>query len=52
MPRKGDPIIAKACDILLKKQHLADDKTNGRKIAFLQAGLDVALLDGKERKKK
>lgn len=52
MPKKGDPIIAAACDILLKKQHLADDGTNGRKIAFLQAGLDVDLLDTSKRKNK
>ncbi|GFH59601.1 hypothetical protein CTEN210_16077 [Chaetoceros tenuissimus] len=52
IPRKGDPIIAGACDILLKKQHLAKDGTNGRKIAFLQAGLDVDLLDAKKRKNK
>lgn len=52
MPRKADPIIASACEILLKKQHLADDETNGRKIAFLQAGLNVDLLDAKTRKTK
>ncbi|GFH50559.1 hypothetical protein CTEN210_07035 [Chaetoceros tenuissimus] len=52
MPRKGDPIIAAACDILLKKQHLVDDGTNGRKIAFLQAGLDVNLLNTSNRKNK
>ena len=52
MAKKGDPIVASACEILFKNPHLANDGTKGRKIAFLQAGLNIQLLDAKARKNK